>query len=254
MFEALSKRDKILLLIVLIAGVGFCLYHFILVSQYKTYVKVKNELSQSQAQLNEDSVVAASFKSESEKLDKVKKEIKDAGRRFETEMRDGSSVIILGLDGIFEDVDITSLEPGEIKEEPYLLDLPMQIIAQGNYVKMLSFCKDIEKLTNFTEVRGIKMEAILGTGMIKTTIDVNIYSAKTPTGMLNISELSRWLTGKSDVFQPSTMIPPIPELAGKIIKPAGPKLDTDSQPVNNETMGSTNATMGEPVPAQSETP
>ncbi|KUK52794.1 MAG: hypothetical protein XD78_1705 [Desulfotomaculum sp. 46_296] len=229
MFERLSKRDKIILLVLLIAGIGYCFYHFLLVAQFQAYEQVKTDLAVSQAKLTQSIALAATQQSESSKLEKAKKDVKEAGKRFETEMRDGSSVIILGLDGIFEGVDITSLEPGEIKEGPYLLEMPMKITAQGNYREMLSFCEDIENMTNITEVKSLKMESVSGSNKVNMTVELVIFSAKTPQGRLSLEDVSRWLTGRYNIFRPSPMIAPIPELTGKIIKPESPADSTGSQ-------------------------
>lgn len=231
MFGRLSKRDRIILLIFVVAAIGYCFYHFLLVRQFQAYGQVKTDLAASQAKLTQSYALAASQQSESSKLDKAKKDMKESGKRFETEMRDGSSVIILGLDGIFEGVDITDLEPGEIKEDPYLLEMPMKIIAQGNYREMLSFCEDIENLTNLTEVMNLKMESVSESNKVNMTVNLIIFSAKTPQGRLSLEDVSRWLTGRYNIFrQPSTIIAPIPELTGKIIKPESPSDNTGSQP------------------------
>ncbi|HAG10132.1 MAG TPA: hypothetical protein DCK76_01790 [Desulfotomaculum sp.] len=265
MLERLSGRDKILLLILLIAVVGFCFYHFILTKQLEAYSKVKSELAENQAKLTQALAQSASLQIESSKLDKAKNDIKATGKYFETEMRDGSSVIILGLDGIFAGVDITSLEPGNIKEDPILLEMPVKITAQGNYREMLHLCEDIENMTNLTEVQGLKMESVSGTNDVKMTADMTIFSAKTPQGRLSLEDVSRWLTGRYNIFRPAVMIAPIPELTGKIINPVSPPESTGSPPegtgsVQNTAGGSDSGTAGvstsgsddELVPPQSE--
>jgi len=261
MLERLSNRDKILLLILLIALVGYCFYHFLLVRQFKAYTQVKSELTESQAKLAQALAQSASLQRESNRLDKAKKDMREAGKRFETEMRDGSSVIILGLDGIFEGLDITGLEPGDIKEDPVLLEMPVKITAQGDYREMLSFCEDMENMTNLTEVQGLKMEAVSGTNDVKMTVDMTIFSAKTPQGRLSLEDITRWLTGRYNIFRPAAVIAPIPELTGKIVNPASPPESTGSQPEGNgsvqgSTSGSAGGTesgsSGESVPSQSE--
>jgi len=230
MFERLSSRDKILLLVVLIALAGYCIYHFIFVVQFKAYTQVKSDLAESQAELTQALAQSASLHSENAMLIKAKKDIREAGKRFDTEMRDGSSVILLGLDVIFEGVDIISLEPGDIKDDPILLEMPLKITAQGNYLKMLSFCQDIENMTNLSEVQGLKMEAVSGTDDVKMTIDIIIFSSKKPQERLSLEDISRWLTGRYNIFSTAAVIAPLPELDGKIIKPASPSDSSNSQP------------------------
>ncbi len=249
MFERLSNRDKILLLILLTALVGYCFYHFILVVQLKAYTQVESDLAESQAKLTQALAQSAFLQSENAKLVNAKRDIQEAGKRFETEMRDGSSVILLGLDGIFEGVDITDLEPGDIKDDSILLEMPLKISAQGNYYKMLSFCQDIENMTNLSEVQGLKMEAVSGTDDVRMTVDMIIFSAKTPQGCLSLEDISRWLTGRYNIFSPAAVIAPLPELADKIIKPASPSDSPDSQPGGT---GSVQDSVGESISPQPE--
>ncbi len=253
MLDRLSGRDKILLLIVLIALVGYCFYHFILTKQLEAYSQVKSELAESQAKLSQALAQSASLPIESSKLDKAKKDIKETGKHFETEMRDGSSVIILGLNAIFEGVDITSLEPGEIKEDPILLEMPVKLTAQGNYRETLLLCEDIENMTNLTEVQGSKIEAVSGTNDVKMTVEMTIFSSKTPQGRLSLEDISRWLTGRYNIFRPATMIAPIPELTGKIINPASPPENPAGPPEGTGSVqGEASGSAGESVSPKSE--
>ena len=245
MFERLSNRDKIILLILLIALVGYCFYHFILVVQLKAYTQVKSDLAESQAKLTQALAQSASLQSENTKLVNAKKDIQEAGKLFETEMRDGSSVILLGLDGICEGVDITDLEPGVIKDDPVLLEMPLKITAQGNYCKILSFCQGIENMINLSEVQSLKMEAVSGANDVRMTVNMIIFSAKTPQGRLSLKDISRWQTGRYNIFSPAAGIAPLPELADKIIKPVSPSDSSDSQPGGT---GSVQGLAGESVP------
>jgi type IV pilus assembly protein PilO len=49
-----------------------------------------------------------------------------------------------------------------------------------------------------------------------------IYSAKSPDEKLNLDQISKWLTGRYNVFRPSVFAAPIPELAGRIHAQASP--------------------------------
>jgi len=64
-----------------------------------------------------------------------------------------------------------------------------------------------------------------------------------------LEDISRWLTGRYNIFSPAAVIAPLPELADKIIKPASPSDSPDSQPGGT---GSVQDSVGESISPQPE--
>lgn len=240
MRERLSARSKIFLIILFLVMAGFCIYYFLLTPQVKASQELEKELAVSQAKLSSAQATAASLKSESARLDQVKEELEKINRLFLTEMRDGSDIILLGLRAALENIDITGVEPGKIKEKLCSLEMPLKISEQGNYRNLLAFCENIEGLGNLVEIRSLKVETLgsisppspaaggspgtdapgtTSPGSVKATLEIMLTFAKNPQERLHLEEMTKWLTGRYNIFAPSATIAPVPELAGQIRLP-----------------------------------
>lgn len=223
MWERLSRREKILLALLLAAGVGFCLFRFFLTPQIKAYVAARKDLDAALAELSRYRTAAASLQEESRRLEKLREEVSATGAPFAIEMRNGADIILLGLAAAARNVEVTGVEPGKIKENQHTLELPLKITVEGSYPNLLAFCEGLESaaLCNLTEIRSAKFEATSGSavgaassGRVKATLGLVIYSDRTPQGRLSLEVISKWLTGRYNVFQPAGALAPIPELAG----------------------------------------
>lgn len=220
--RSLALKEKIILAILLVAAAGFCFYYFLLSPQLKAYALAKEELADFQNKLSLAQITASTLKSESDKLEQARNDIKETGQLFSTEMRDGSDVILLGLKAANKNVEITDITPGEIKENEHSLQLPLSIMAQGDYRNMLNFCADQESLPNLSALKNIKFEVTgsLPPGFVKASFNLVIYSAKTPQNKLQLEQIARWATGRYNIFLSTGGIAPIPELAGHLKMPA----------------------------------
>ncbi|AEG15533.1 hypothetical protein Desku_1974 [Desulfofundulus kuznetsovii DSM 6115] len=216
--EKMSRRERVLLIILLALGLGFCLYQFILVPQAKAYMKTRQELKSAQEKLASYRAVAAALKDESEKLERTRGEANILGKQFATELRKGGDIVLLGLEAAARNVDVTGVEPGGIREQKFTLELPVTISVEGNFRDVLGFCKSLEQgaLCNLVEIRGIKMEGTPTPGRIKAVLSVVIYADKSPRGRLQLEEMEKWLTGRYNIFAPAGGVAPIPELAGQL--------------------------------------
>jgi type IV pilus assembly protein PilO len=223
-----------MLIVLLVGGLGFCLVYFVLTPQIKAYAQIKTDLTDTRSKLSRAQATAASLKSESERLTKAKETFLVKGKPFSNIMRDGSDVLFLGLTSAYENVEILSLEPGEIKENSHSFELPLKIVAQGDHLKLVSFYKDIDKQlkkpTNLAEIRSLKIEsstqasgsgamvsdAGAAPGTVKATMGIVMFSAKNPEGKLYLEEVSRWLMGRGNIFRPALALAPYPELSGYV--------------------------------------
>ncbi len=235
MWEKFSNREKIMLAGLLAGAVIFSFCYFILAPQVKAYVQAKSELADCLEKLSQAQVVAASLKDESDKLNRAIEEFGSKGRLFASKISDGSDLIVLGLQSAHENVEITGIEPGGIKENQYSLELPLKVDMMGDYRDVQEFCKNIDKnmdyLINLTELISIKIEqagsspwdmasgVAVSPGTVKVALGMVMYSAKNPGERALLEEVSKWLTGRYDIFKPASVIPPIPELAGHLKMP-----------------------------------
>ena len=120
-------------------------------------------------------------------------------------MRDGSTEILLGLKTAATEVTIASVKPGLIVEKPNYLELPLDITASGNYLNVVAFYADLERLTNLTDLRIFKIVAAPTAdddSNVTITMSMVVFTAKTPTERLALDEISNWAIGRDNVFAP----------------------------------------------------
>lgn len=238
---SLGRREKIMLTGLLSAALVFCFSYFLLIPQTKAYSKVKSELIDSRSKLAQSQKTVASLKQESELLEKTKEKVEEKGRVFNTEMRGGYNVILLGMKQAAEDIEITGVEPGKIKENPHSLEIPIKIEVQGDFRNLLTFFTDLDKLVgkandlNLSEMRTLKIESLnsssdssslknsggasgpgYSSGMVKATMGITIFSAKNPEGRVYLEEISRWLTGRYNIFRTASYGAPIPVITNQV--------------------------------------
>lgn len=205
MWTKLAGRDRVLLIVLLALGLGFCLFRFVLVPQVRAYAAARDELADASRELARYQALAASLKEESQRLEKLRDKVTAAGANFSLEMRNGADIILLGLAAAARNVKVTAVEPGVVKENKYTLELPLGITAEGNYASMLEFCKNLESaaLRNLAEIRSVKIEGINNLGSVRATLGLVVYSDRSPQGKLVLETLGEWLAGRANVFQPA---------------------------------------------------
>lgn len=236
MLKRMSQRGKYLLILLMSVVVLGCFYFFYLTPQMQAYARVKSELSNEKQKLTKAQLTANSLKEENDKIKKAKNEVKSTGKKFAVQMTDGSDIIFLGIKSASQDIHIKYIEPGEIKENKYLLELPVKMTLQGNYLSLLEFIKSLDKhsenLINLAEIRSLKIESLKtdssdfshgsdyseapSNGMVTATLNLVIYSARMPDERLRLEQISQWMVGRYDIFRPAVMIAPIPEMAGHL--------------------------------------
>ena len=259
--ERLGPKGKVVVAVVLVVAAGFCFYRFLLAPQLGAYAATKKELAELRVELARAQATAASLGSEAAKLEKTKAAMSEVKKFFDTEVRYGAGVVLLGLKAAANNVDITSIEPGSIYEAAYSLQLPLKITVEGDYRRMVAFCNDVESLTSLAELRSLKFEAAgsasassssgagaaapaVAPGRVKASLAVVLYSSKTPEGALQLEETAKWLMGPYNSFPPAGSAWPIPELAGHVRMPAAA----------NDSAGSAPVAKGVPGDAGSSTP
>lgn len=228
MRERLFSRQY-LLLSGLMMGIALCCFiYFILVPQIKSYTQAKIELAAESDKLLEARAAAAAFNKESDRLNQVREDYAVISGPFKQVSRDGSDIIFLGLTAASGNIAAAEIIPGDIIEKKYTLELPVKIVLQGDYRSLINFCKEIESNNNanLLEIRSLQIKTIsqipgakgpaaaAKPGTVKAEAGIVIFSVKDPSGKLYLEEMSKWLTGRGDVFKPAAAVTPAPELAG----------------------------------------
>ena len=165
---------------------------------------------------------------------------------FATEMRDGSDIILLGLKSLSDKVVIIEIVPAAVKENAYSLELPLNLVAEGDYLNILAFCNELEKILkgisdlNLAEIRSMRIEKInpenqaVASGMVKASVEFVIYSSKEPQARLQLDSINRWLTGRYNIFREAGPFAPVQELEKYL----------HVSPGNSDTQGNTDSYSG----------
>lgn len=232
MWKAPDVRKKILIIVLTVVIFCFGFYHFVLASQLKAFAEIKDKLLKEEEKLASAQMAAASLKKELVLNRRVKMEYEAEGKLFEKDMKDGSDLVVLGLRAAASNVQITGVEPAGVTSEGHVLMIPLKITAEGDYQNILSFCSSIENLPALSEIRSLKLESqnsgAGGGGQVRATIGLVIYSARAPRKKFNVDDISKWRTGRSDLFEEPDLRAPVPELSSHLAvssAPSGEKKD-----------------------------
>lgn len=229
-WDKLSGRDRLLLILLLVLVLGFCLVRFVLLPQVRAYAATREELAVASRELARYRELAGSLRAERQRLERLQQEVATAGANFRVEVRDGTGIVLLARAAAAKNVKVTAVEPGAVRENKYTLALPLRITAEGNYAGVLAFCRDVEltALGNLAEVRSLKMEGINEPGSVRATLDLVVFSDRSPQGRLALETLAGWPAGRVNVFEPvgSPVAAPggAPRAAADIAPPEGAPL------------------------------
>jgi type IV pilus assembly protein PilO len=216
MRERILSRHKLLLTGLTAVTALCCFAYFILVPQVKAYNQTKNELAADNDALSKAQTAAASINSESDRLNKVWETYEAKSGPFKTAAGDGSDIVFLGLAAASGGIAAAEIVPGDIIENNHTLELPLKVVMEGDYRSLVDFFSEIESSSsvNILEIRSLKFEtitqkpgakgadAVAKPGTVKATAGIVMYSVKDPEGKLHLEEMSKWLTGRGDVFRP----------------------------------------------------
>lgn len=204
MLEVLRNRAGLFLVLLLGVGLGFCFVRFAVVPQVKAYAAVREEFAAASRELARCRELAGSLRAERRHLEGLRAELAAVGAGFRAELRDGTGLIILVRTAAARRVRVTGVEPGPVVENKHTLALPMKITAEGNYVGVVAFCRDLEMsgLGNLAEIRSLRMEGLGEPGSVRATLDLVVYSDRSPEGRLALETLTGWQAGRVNVFEP----------------------------------------------------
>jgi Tfp pilus assembly protein PilO len=222
MWKLLRGKQNLLLILLGAGLVISCLVYFVLAPQVRAFAQVKEELAGARASLSAARSSAASMTNERDRLEKTKEEYSIKCGPFDQCLRDGSDIIFLGTTAASGNIVAAEIIPEDIIEKPHTLERPVKIAVQGDYGSIAKFCRkiDTENPANITEIRSLSIETkSLSNGVkstvsqlnpetIKATLWVVMFSLKDPAGSLSPDELSKTLTGRSNIFRPAAPVTP----------------------------------------------
>lgn len=226
----LNQRDKRILLVLLAVGAVFCLFYFILNPQIKAYIEVKDELAVEQAKLVKARALVASYKDERVRYNRISKKLNQLEPYFHHNMTDGTDIVVLGLKSAADNVEIVSIEPGEVISRDYSMVVPLKLNARGNYLNVHAFCTALGKLPNLSEISNLKISAVEDRpGVVEAAVALLIFSGKDPEGEAYLNSIREWSLGRYNIFSPAGATAPVPELSTHLKIPSAPSSEPSVQ-------------------------
>jgi Tfp pilus assembly protein PilO len=217
----LGKREKILLLTVLMVLFTFINYRYLLGPQIQSYQAVKSELNRIKALLAQGNTLAGSIKTEDDAVAAAGRRLAKARELFSVNMQDGSTLFLLGQWAAGDRIAITAYQPGVVTNKGAYLELPLEIGLRGDYRDLLVLVKQIEEMADPVEIRYLDIKPykpssstddgawsgaveqsvpLRQDGMVTADLNLVMYSDETPRGQLVLEEMSRWPVGKGNAF------------------------------------------------------
>lgn len=211
----LSKRETILLIILLITIVGYCYYTYILTPQLSNLDAINQKLE-------DDRVALSELQVSQKNIDNIKKEVDDLNKRAEESEKsipDASRIPEIIMD--FKNVsDASGCTVGKLsfnpavknpaknntenkdaqKNAPVIMVIPITFQASGNYNNIMLLLKGIENSDRKMAVDRISINKDEGTGILTADLSINcFYMDKTGTAKIDYTFLNI-PSGKQDIF------------------------------------------------------
>lgn len=193
-------------------------YLFVLQPQLETYAYVSEQIHIKQAQLNKGEEILRSQGAVIERAKQISEQLADFNSLFDTEFRQGSALVLIGLKAEDFHVMINNLEPGGIVDKESYLELPLKLGMKGNYSNIRALLGEIENMPNLIEIRSLQISAIksnvtselpsiqdikaINESFVDVKCEILIYSDTVPSGKLHLEQetIQSWRIGRNDPY------------------------------------------------------
>lgn len=229
MWNNLGNREKILLSVLGAGGTIFLFIWFIFLPQVKAYAETRNQLRDNQAKLAAAEALAASFPREKESLILAEEKLKQFDVYFRNNVKSGASIMEVGFKAQKSGVEIKQFKTAGVVNKQYYLELPFKYTIEGQYPDAVLFVKEMENLSNLSEVRYIEIKPadaepgnqqgegkgtsksqspVVSTGRVRADFEIVLYSDTSPESRLMLEEISRWAVGRFNAFSTAAPVSP----------------------------------------------
>ncbi len=222
MWERMGSREKVLIVSLLIAGLIYVFYSYILTPQLNSYTENQTKLAAMLQEITTTEAKVKTINQETEAAGQAQQKLAATQQNFMTDMVDGQALVRIALDAQANGVKINSFTPGTVTDQTHFLSLPFNFSITGNYLGVLGFLEKLESLPNASEVTNISIsknagatpEPAAGPGASPTTQPVviddgyvsaqfilNIYTLKTPQEKLKLQNMAKFTIGRYNAFR-----------------------------------------------------
>ncbi|WP_169302565.1 type 4a pilus biogenesis protein PilO [Ammonifex degensii] len=192
------------LLLALLGALGvFLLVWFLFLPQWRAYARTREDLQKAQSELTRYQQLLAARPWEEKRVEELRRD--PLLNFFTLDARQGTDVVLLGLQAAVRKVRVVSFEPGQVVEKQYVLALPLQIGVEGSYPDVLSFVEGLETgaIRNLVEIRSFKLSGQESTpGTVRGDFAAVLYMDKNPQARLMLEQVGGWALGRPNLFQP----------------------------------------------------
>ncbi|TDA67745.1 MAG: hypothetical protein D9V47_09520 [Clostridia bacterium] len=201
----LSERDKTLLVIVAAVAMVFLFYRFVWAARWPAYQEARQELAELENQLEQARGKVSRLPAVEKRWEAAKRELAQTRQQFRLNLLAGDPYLELAREAEAR-AEITSLQPGEVKDNGSYLELPLVLKARGPYLSLVNFIERVEKLPNLPRISVLHLVAkpdIASPGQVKVDaeLDMSLYGSKTPLG--GGAAWAVLLPGRLDAFEPA---------------------------------------------------
>lgn len=246
MWQRLSKRERILLIVMAIAAVLFVGYRFVWLPLLGSRAGMLAEMERNRILLETARQAQATLPAEMERVEQAREAYNKASAVFSADMCDGGALVNLGLDAERLGLRITGYHSLKIRVHEHYLELPVLFEMQGCYPALLAFIDGIEKrstIPNVIQIRRMLLEQVkegraAGAEEVKAQLYLVFYSDVSPRSRLAMAEIASWKLGRVDTFTQAPVVSPYAEVKAR---------GDFGQPEGNESNPATEPQGGFPV-------
>lgn len=200
----LSERDKTLLVIVVAVAMVFLFYRFVWAAQWPAYREARQRLAELEDQLEQAMGKVSRLPVVKKRWETAKRELAQTQQQFRLNLLAGDPYLELAREAEAR-AEITSLQPGEVKDNGSYLELPLVLKARGPYLSLVNFIERVEKLPNLPRISALHLvakpdAALPGRVTVEAEFNLSLYGSKTPLGNFSPAVL---LPGRLDAFEPA---------------------------------------------------
>ncbi|MHB1419253.1 MAG: type IV pilus inner membrane component PilO [Bacillota bacterium] len=185
MFSKLSKRDRMLLVVMLGIALVFAVYKIILTTQWPQFQEAKNNLEAAKAALQSAQAEAATLEKLQEQVVSAQDDVDRVKTLFEIKVGQGAPFMELGAEAIGSGVHLVSLYPEPVVTDEVYESLPMKLSVRGTYSQVLDFIHRIENMASLAEI-----------GTVKLTVDTTTVSPGEESQV--VAEMTMYVYGSSN--------------------------------------------------------
>ncbi|AQS58483.1 type II secretion system protein GspM [Desulforamulus ferrireducens] len=236
MLQNLSKREKIMLSVLVVVVLVFVFVQCILTPQLVAFEEMRITYQEQTQQLQQAKGLAKET-NQNELLHESARKLKQLAGQFQAEVSDGSGLVKLAIESLNENIELIGFQPLPKQDKTYYYEVPFRMVLRGNFVDVLNYFKNLEQqkiLPNPVEIRELKItqpklqerekqndiegmglvnieaKPNLASGMVEASFVLMTYASHDPQSLLALEEISKWVVGRENPFRHPGKVSPYP--------------------------------------------